>query len=102
MTWDEIYAGVAPMVDKVAVKIAETADLAALEFKRSAQEKALQSAYAALGKLFYVSVMSTEKTLDEQISSAVSTVAIEQKKLAAIEAQIRKAKERSSEKNESL
>ena len=102
MTWDEIREGIVPMIDKVAVKISQTADLATLEFKKNAQEKALGDAYTTLGKLFYTSLMSEEKTLDGQISAAVSAVTVEQKKLAAIREQLRTAKERSAPGHESL
>lgn len=102
MTWDEIYKGVLPMVDKVAEAVGQVTDLASLELKRATQEKALSGAYAKLGKLFYASVTSDTKNLDAEIAEAVRTVATEQKRLAAIEARLKELKERNGEKHESV
>lgn len=102
MTWDEIYNGVMPMVDRVAEKVEQVTDLAALEIKRANREKALSGAYATLGKLFYTSVTSEEKNLDDKITEAVRTVAVEEKKLAAIEAKLKELKARNGERHESV
>lgn len=102
MTWDEIYKGVMPVVDKVAQKVGQVTDLATLEIKKNAQEKVLSSAFATLGKLFYASVTSEEKNLDAEIAEAVRTIAVEEKKLAVIETRLRQIKERSIQANESV
>lgn len=102
MTWDEIYKGVMPVMDKVAEKVGQITDLATLEIKKNAQEKALSLAYATLGRLFYASVTSEEKELDAEIAEAVRAIAVEQKRLAVIEARLRQLKERSTQTNESL
>ena len=100
MTWDEIYKGVMPVMDKVAEKVGQVTDLATLEIKRATQEKALSGAYATLGKLFYASVTSDKKELDNEIAAAVRSIAIEQKKLAAIDARLSEIKERSAANHE--
>lgn len=102
MTWDEIYKGVMPVMDKVAEKVGQVTDIAALEIKKNAQEKALSGAFATLGRLFYASVTSEEKNLDAEIAEAVRTIAVEEKKLAVIETRLRQIKERSIQANESV
>ena len=102
MTWDEIYKGVMPVMEMVAEKVGQVTDLATLEFKRATQEKALSTAYAALGRLFYASVTSEEKELDAEIAEAIRAVALEQKRLAVIEARLKELKNRSGEQHESV
>ena len=87
MTWDEFYSSLKKKVGIAADKINQTADLATLQVKLSLQERKLEEAFAALGRVAYEHFLS-ECDKIEAITVAMDQVNAEMKKVAELKAQI--------------
>lgn len=91
MTWDEFYSSLKKKVGIAADKINQTADLATLQVKLSLQERKLEEAYAALGKVAYEHFLNEGDKI-EAITAAMEAVDAEMKKAADLKAQIEAVK----------
>ena len=91
MTWDEFYSNFKRTVGIAADKINQTADLATLQVKLSLQERKLEEAYAALGRVAYEHFLNEGDKI-EAITAAMEAVDAEMKKVAALKAQMERLK----------
>ncbi|MBR2019774.1 MAG: hypothetical protein IKA05_05185 [Clostridia bacterium] len=91
MSWDEFCSKVKEKVGIAADKINQTADLATLQVKLSLQERKLEEAYTALGKLAYAHFLSQEDKT-EAITAAMDAVDAEMKQVEALKSQIEAVK----------
>ena len=87
MSWDEFYSKLKEKAGVAADKINQTTDLATLQVKLSFQERKLEEAYAAFGKLAYEHFLSdADKT--EALSTAMEAVNAEMKKVEKLKKEI--------------
>ena len=91
MSWDNFYNTVKQTAILAADKINQTADLATLQVKLSLQERKLEEAYTALGKLAYAHFLSQEDKT-EAITAAMDAVDAEMKQVEALKSQIEAVK----------
>ncbi len=96
MDWDNLYSSFKKFANRTADRINHTADIATLQLKLSANEKNVEEAYAALGKIAYEHFTSDED-LSEQVARAVSAVNRAKLNVKQVEAELAEARERRDE-----
>lgn len=98
MTWDEFRKQVKSVAGRTADKINQSADIAALQLKRSSAERKLSAAYEALGKVAYKHFTEENDNDVQKVTGAVEAVDNIQKEIKTLKAQIEALKKQSEEK----
>ena len=98
MTWDEFRKQVKNVAGRTADKINQSADIAALQLKRSSAERKLSAAYEALGKVAYKHFTEETENDVQKVTSAVEAVDSIQKEIKALKVQIDLLKKQNDEK----
>ena len=98
MTWDEFRKQVKSVAGRTADKINQSADIAALQLKRSSAERKLSAAYEALGKVAYKHFTEENDNDVQKVTGAVEAIDNIQKEIKTLKAQIEALKKQSEEK----
>lgn len=98
MTWDEFRKQVKNVAGRTADKINQSADIAALQLKRSSAERKLSAAYEALGKVAYKHFTEESENDVQKVTAAVEAVQNIQKEIQLLKAQIEQLKKQGEEK----
>ena len=97
MTWDEFRKQVKNVAGRTADKINQSADIAALQLKRSSAERKLSAAYEALGKVAYKHFTEESDNDVQKVTAAVEAIDNIQKEIKALKAQIEVLKKQGEE-----
>ncbi len=93
MDWDNLYSNFKKFANRTADRINQTADIATLQLKLSANEKNVEEAYTALGKIAYEHFTSDEDLID-RVARAVSAVNRAKINVKQVEIELAEAKEK--------
>lgn len=98
MTWDEFRKQAKSVAGRTADKINHSANVAALQLKRSSAERKLSAAYEALGKVAYKHFTEDSENDVQKVTAAVEAVQSIQKDIQMLKAQIEQLKKQAEEK----
>lgn len=98
MTWDEFRKQAKSVAGKTADKINQSANIAALQLKKSSAERKLSAAYEALGKVAYKHFTEDEENDVQKVTVAIETIQTIQKDIQLLKDQIEQLKKQGEEK----